>query len=155
MSTWEKGNKLTAELLKKIEELCDKGLYDKHVQPLVGIPNRTWYWWKSEATKLERKINAGEIKEDDLPEDDKKILQFLRIVKKGRAKAVEVNIDNIQTAGMSPDHWQASAWFLERTCPSEYGRRDRHELTGAGGGPVVIKVVYDEDGRSTPSKASS
>ena len=39
--------------------------------------------------------------------------------------------------------WQRIAWLLERTCPAEYGRRDvvKTELTGAGGGPLVIEVA--------------
>ena len=39
--------------------------------------------------------------------------------------------------------WQRIAWLLERTCPEDYGRRDvvKTELTGAGGGPLVIEVA--------------
>lgn len=39
--------------------------------------------------------------------------------------------------------WQRIAWLLERTCPEEYGRKDRvqAEVTGAGGGPIVIEVA--------------
>lgn len=35
-------------------------------------------------------------------------------------------------------HWQAAAWWLERTLPDEFGRRTRHEVTGAEGGPVEV-----------------
>jgi len=39
--------------------------------------------------------------------------------------------------------WQRIAWLLERTCPQDYGRKDsvRAEVTGAGGGPIVIEVA--------------
>lgn len=39
--------------------------------------------------------------------------------------------------------WQRYAWLLERTCPQDYGRKDsvRAEVTGAGGGPIVIEVA--------------
>jgi len=33
------------------------------------------------------------------------------------------------------DAWQASAWFLERKYPEEFGRR-RVEVSGPGGGPI-------------------
>ncbi len=32
--------------------------------------------------------------------------------------------------------WQAAAWMLERKWGREYGRKDRHEHTGANGGPI-------------------
>lgn len=35
-------------------------------------------------------------------------------------------------------HWQAAAWWLERVLPNEFGRRTRHEVTGAEGGPVEV-----------------
>lgn len=37
--------------------------------------------------------------------------------------------------------WESKAWILERTNPDEYGRRQRIEQTGAGGGPVQITLV--------------
>ena len=38
--------------------------------------------------------------------------------------------------------WQAAAWKLERRYPEMYGRT-RHEVTGADGNELVIKVVRD------------
>jgi transposase len=32
--------------------------------------------------------------------------------------------------------WQAAAWMLERKYGQEFGRKDRHEHTGANGGPI-------------------
>jgi len=49
--------------------------------------------------------------------------------------------------------WQAAAWKLERRYPEMYGKQ-RMELTGANGGPVVIKGYisvspddWDTDGK--------
>lgn len=49
--------------------------------------------------------------------------------------------------------WQAAAWKLERRYPEMYGKQ-RLELTGANGGPVVIKGYisvspddWDTDGK--------
>ena len=30
----------------------------------------------------------------------------------------------------APQHWQAAAWWLERSFPDRYGRRDRNEVSG-------------------------
>jgi len=45
----------------------------------------------------------------------------------------------IQKAGQE-GVWQASAWFLERSFPERWAKRDtaRVELVGEGGGPVRI-----------------
>jgi hypothetical protein len=41
--------------------------------------------------------------------------------------------------------WQRIAWLLERTCPEEYGRKDRvqAEVSGPSGGPIVVQVDAD------------
>lgn len=141
MSTWEKGNQLTPELLERIDVLCSKGMFEKHIIPLVGVNVRTWYWWKREAEKLLLKLRRGEITEEQLGEGDKRILQFLHSTKKGRAKAIEVNLDNVQEAGKDPDHWQASAWFLERVAPAEFGRKQTIEHDASDRVLATIKQV--------------
>jgi hypothetical protein len=39
--------------------------------------------------------------------------------------------------------WQRIAWLLERTCPEDYGRRDRlqAEVSGIRGQPIVIEIA--------------
>jgi len=48
-------------------------------------------------------------------------VEFLNAVKVARLQA-EISANQIiRTA--APDHWQAAAWYLERTRPKRYGRR--------------------------------
>lgn len=35
--------------------------------------------------------------------------------------------------------WKAAAWFLERSFPTRYGRREALEVTGAGGGAIEVR----------------
>lgn len=55
-------------------------------------------------------------------------------VKRATAAAEIRVINNIQKA--SQTQWQAGAWWLERTRPDEYGRRDRLGLEGTKGEPI-------------------
>ena len=45
----------------------------------------------------------------------------------------------VETTTTQSRAWQAAAWLLERRFPSEYGRPQRVELTGEGGGPVQVE----------------
>lgn len=42
----------------------------------------------------------------------------------------------MKAAAADPKHAQ---WWLERKFPERWGRRDRHELMGEGGGPVKLE----------------
>jgi hypothetical protein len=55
-----------------------------------------------------------------------------------RAEAeAEMNaLDSIQAAAR--DDWKAAAWYMERRFPQRWGKVNQHELTGAGGGALVI-----------------
>lgn len=42
--------------------------------------------------------------------------------------------------------WQASAWYLERKYPQEWGRKERVEHSGANGGPIQTETEIKGDG---------
>lgn len=47
----------------------------------------------------------------------------------------------IEMAAKEPKNWSAAAWKLERIFPDRYGRSNRMELTGKGGGPIEMTDV--------------
>ena len=59
---------------------------------------------------------------------------FAHQVKRAGAAAEIRAIHNIHKAGNT--QWQAQAWWLERTRPDDYGRRDRLGLEGTKGEPI-------------------
>jgi hypothetical protein len=83
--------------------------------------------------------------------------QFRDVVKKAETVAEVGAVAGILTAGKD-GNWQALAWFLERTRPDKFGRRERitQELSGPGGLPLqpptfvidFVKAGDDVEGES-------
>jgi hypothetical protein len=77
--------------------------------------------------------------------------EFKEALEKARADAQVAALAKIQKAA-SEGAWQAAAWYLERSDPSHWGRRDtnRVEVMGEGGGPVrvVAGIELDTDSMS-------
>lgn len=145
MGVHEKASFLTPEILDRIEELLDEGNYEKTVYQLMEINPRTWEYWKHEAGKIQDQIDEGTLKYSSLKMGDKRILRLLQICKKGRAKAIQKALTNINRAGNDPAHWQANAWYLERVEPELFGRKQKVEHSGPGGGPIVHTELSEED----------
>ncbi len=71
---------------------------------------------------------------------------FRADVKKSRAHGVAYALKIIQQA--MPDHWQAAAWFLERSRPMQWGRIDRaaaHEASRLKEGLADVSKMSDAE----------
>ena len=89
--------KLTEALTAKICELLAEGLSTAKTCDLVGIDASTFTRWTND--------NA----------------EFCTAIKKAKAENERWHLNQIK-AGSREGHWQASAWYLERTNPATYGR---------------------------------
>jgi len=67
-------------------------------------------------------------------------LAFLAAVKKAEADAIVRHVANIAKAAQD-GQWQASAWWLERRYPAEYGRRFDPESASLTA--MQVTVVFD------------
>mgnify|MGYP001353475244 CR=1 FL=1 len=67
--------------------------------------------------------------------------QFAESIKKSIAEAQNRNIVLIQKAAQN--NWTAAAWYLERSDPSNWGRRDKHEVSGPDGGPIETMAITE------------
>jgi hypothetical protein len=112
-------------------------------------------------------VDPGQVTLDDAPFEELPYLHFLLATEKAKADFELENLaligqaaagvpekttttstkidregNTIETTTVTVErvtrHWQAGAWLLERTNPSDYGLRNRVEVTGEGGGPVQI-----------------
>ncbi len=101
--------KCTKTRVNKILRLIGEGLFRKDACLLSGISRETFYQWIKEG-----KQDAKEGKESL----ERELYEGLEVAE---AKAVQVHVNNIKTAGARD--WKASAWWLERTRHNDYGKR--------------------------------
>lgn len=118
--------KLTPELQACIVANIENGNYIAVAAQSAGINKSTHSRWMS---KGRNDIDRGE---------DTIYSQYFEAVTTARAKAEVQNVFVIKSA--THDTWQAAAWWLERTFPDRWGRRDRMSLehTGRDGGPIEV-----------------
>ena len=121
-------SKLTKELIEKAVKIVERGNYYKVAIDVLGISEHTWYNW----------MRQGEV--DTNKGVNSLMAQFFQSIKKAEATAIDRNLSIIQKAAME-GNWQASAWYLERKYPEQWGKRDNVNLTTDKDG-FRIEVEY-------------
>jgi len=103
--------------LKLTDQLCDEicndikaGVPIKHASISHGISESTFYNWFDKG----RDAKSGKFK------------KFYDKIQEAKSVAITLRARRIYKAG--EDNWQADAWWLERVDPTNFGRKDRHEV---------------------------
>ena len=81
------------------------------------------------------------LRDKDCEVEDTLSHQFASAIKKSMAEAQNRNVVLIQKAAQT--NWQASAWYLERSDPQHWGKRERHEVSGPDGGPIESVILSE------------
>ena len=113
--------KFNKDLLSKITGYIEGGLSNKDAAKLVGICESTFYKWQSN--------------DNDNPLSEAQKTEFMESMDIARVKRRYTLTRRILEA--SKKQWRAGAWYLERTCPEEFAKKE----------PKYIKVeesVYDD-----------
>lgn len=97
--------KLNKELIADAVKLIQTGLNDRDTCAALGIDPSTWYKWLQEP--------RSELQEE-----------LFTAVSKAKAERKAFHLNNIVKAARDGT-WQASAWYLERAYPQEYGKCQR------------------------------
>lgn len=103
-------SKLTPEVQARVVEAIERGNYAEIAAQMAGIGRTTFYRWLDQGSR-----------EDIGPYRD-----FRDAVKEAEAKAETAVLQIIKDA--MPDNWQAAAWYLERTRPGRYGKRQQIDV---------------------------
>ena len=121
-------SKLTRELIEKAVKIIERGNYYKVAIDVLGISSVTWYEWMRQG-EMDASKGINSLK-----------AYFFNSIKKAEATAIDRNLSIIQKAAME-GNWQASAWYLERKYPEQWGKRDNVNLTTDKDG-FRIEVEY-------------
>ena len=131
--------KLTSDVQEKIVQALGAGNYQEAAASFAGISKATFFAW------LDRgRIERTRLEEGEKPRKAESIyLDFVDAVENARAQAQVRHVANITKAG-ADGTWQASAWWLERSYPQQWGRFNRTEISGPDGGPIETTVSIDD-----------
>ena len=122
----KRASKISETIIASVVEKMRGGNYFDPSCQASGITNRTGYTW----------LKQGE--QDDENNIDSLFVDFWRGVREAEAQA---EIEDIRDIRNGCDNWQSKAWIRERRSRERWGRVDKHEVVGEGGGPVLIKEV--------------
>ena len=119
--------KYTPEIAQKICDAIRGGNYREVAAAWAGVPERTFYDWLKQRQGFSQMVKEAEQAAE---------IRCVALVMKAAAE--------------DPKHAQ---WWLERKCHERWGRKDRMQVAGDSGAPLVheIHVVY-EDQPTTPSE---
>lgn len=128
--------KLTRAVIAEVAKLLPICMYVETVAATLGIHRDTFYEWRRRG-----KVAAEmRIRDEIIPHRERLYLQFSDAVEKALADGEVRDLATITKASRDtdrrPGQWTAAAWRLERRFPDRWGRRDRMEISGPGGGPI-------------------
>lgn len=118
--------KLTKEAVREAVKLVSSGASNKDVCAYIGVNETTFYrWLKDPKTDNQR--------------------QLCQSLKKAETERKLWHVRQIMQAA-ADGKWQASAWFLERKYPDEYGRPPVRQDDATAGmveqvGEVMVRIA--------------
>lgn len=127
--------KLTPEIQRAIVSALEAGNYQDDSAAFAGISTSALYNWIARGRAERERIEAG----GKPTKSEAPFVEFVDAVESARAKAAVRHVANIAKAA-NEGAWQASAWYLERSYPQKWGRINRTEISGPGGGPIEAQV---------------
>lgn len=122
----------------KVIEALRAGNYMDTAAMYAGISKQTLYNWLAKGRDAREKVANGGIASDQ----EAKFIELVDAVEKARADAEVRNVHLIQQAAQGGT-WQAAAWFLERSHPGKWARREKVEHSGPEGGPITLTGLAD------------
>ena len=131
--------KLTSEIQEELVKTIKAGNYIETASAYVGLAPFTVREWIRRGEREANRLNTD--KEARPIKSETPYLEFSIAVRQAQAEA-EIR-DVVIIGNAARESWQAAAWRLERKFPDRWGRKDKHELSGPGGGPVQVEEIKE------------
>ena len=131
-------SKLNTDTIGKLDKALKLGLANSKAATFAGISETTFYRWQQEAQKIDEACGG----DPDLIKnaDDLNLWEFWESIKKAKVDG-EISHLAVITDAASNGVWQASAWFLERSNPKDWSRREHKEKDDSDK-PIVFEIRY-------------
>lgn len=142
--------KLTAELQQKIVNAMRGGAYLETAAALVDVNRFTLQRWLKKGARSKNSDYGRFCVAVERAMAEAEMRDLAVIDKAANGTAAELDENGKQVRAESPRNWHAAAWRLERKFPKKWGRTEKFEHTGAGGGPIQV----DDMGKKRMAEAS-
>ena len=118
-------SKLDDDTIKKLNTGLKVGLSQKKAAIYAGIGESTYYRWQRRYNEIDEACKGDP---DNIGNaEDLELWEFWQSIKKAKVEG-EIGHLGVITKAAENGVWQASAWFMERTNPEEWGKRERNKL---------------------------
>lgn len=129
------GSKYNAETHKTIVDAIRKGSSKSDAFLLAGISKDVGFDW----------LRYGRQRPNDYPH----YVKLGRDIDEAQAQVRAEMIERVQVAAKGDEkNWTAAAWYLERTAPEEYGKREQVRIEGGETPLVQLNQVILVDGEA-------
>ena len=123
---------LTSELSEQVASLVRAGNKPMRAAMARGVPRSTFFHWMARGRAAASRRTDGH----DVGLAEQPFLDFLDAVERAESESQVIAISHLQKS--MPTTPTAVLSWLERRFPQEWSRTERHELSGADGGPMAI-----------------
>ena len=133
-------SKLDETTQKKLNTALQVGLSQKKAPIYAGIGETTFYRWQKRAIEIDEECQGNPDNIKDVA--DLELWEFWESIKKAKVDGEINHLGNI-TSAANNGVWQASAWFLERSNPNDWSKREKDDENAGKKEPIVVKIKFD------------
>ena len=133
-------SKLNTDTIGKLDKALKLGLANSKAATFAGISETTFYRWQKRAIEIDEECQGNPDNIKDVA--DLELWEFWESIKKAKVDGEINHLGNI-TSAANNGVWQASAWFLERSNPNDWSKREKDDENAGKKEPIVVKIKFD------------